>query len=969
MVRKAPKICRVLLEALEERTLLTTTATIMGTPLTLPGGNLNNYFDSNGNFDASPVMADLAGNGQQDIIVVCGDDIVRAYAYSASTTYQLMATYDTTGFKDSNGNSIAAAIHNTPVVVNMPGVGQTVWFGNDNGYIFGFNAVTGASLITPFHLVPQDGVYTAGVDGINIYGSLTAADVDGDGVPEIIANGFHGTLAALKYNATTSSVSPVWEFNNDDSSVSGPAVGDINGDMSPDIVVGADSSYAPYTNFNGQTDYFYWSGGRINVISADGRRELVVQTDEVISSSPALADLTGSGKLDIISGSGYYYPQPDVAPFPGNYVKAIAPDGTTLWSYQTEPTTTDGRVFASPAIGDLNNDGKLDVAVVDGSGVVHAINNDGTKLWTFQLPNAVAPGADYSSPIIADFTGTGQQDVIIAEGPYLYVLNGANGSVVYTQTFNTSSNHQLFFNSPAIGHFKGDASWQMVLVSSASDATLSQHLSPTTLTVIDLGNSTTDAPDWGQFRRTENHWAVERDPTFCQNLINSAYQAFYDRLPTALESQIYMQNFSQSSLLVYALGSIVGSTAARTAQIQNWYSTYIGRAPADWEVSTWLDSDHLGGGMTYSTAQATFVASPEFFSNSGGTVEAWITAVYQNLLGRAAGSTEIQSWVDALNAAGGNTFANRRDVVAMGFFLSHEKTDKRITDFFANVQPFGITTPDAATLASAGWALRNGGREEFVYVQILGSLGDYSNFLATSSVVRGYFRDLIGREATTAEVAYWVQQIEGRIDGGESMNDALTVLADFLMTSTAGRTLSINVYYQMILGRNATATEISTEIVALNSGKKYTDLVYNLLGSDEFFNTICGGNLTTYINQVYWRILLRDPADSGRTLWLNNAATENIRQMLPMAVLTDDGAYQNFINTAYLQILRRYANTPADQTRMIANPLPYLDQADVTAWEAGTEDYEAIKLKIILTSEYYNMTAQKADWLGAHWLS
>jgi len=962
MARKIRNHRSVRLEALENRTLLT--ATVMGT-LTLPGANLNNYFTVNGNFDASPAMADLTGSGQQDIIAVCGDSIVRAYAYNASTTFQLMATYDTTGFKDTNGNSIAAPIHNTPLVVNMPGIGQTVWFGNDNGYVFGFNAVTGAALITPFHLVPQDGVYTPGVDGIDIYASLTAADLDGDGVPEIIANGFHGTLAALKFNATTRSVTPLWEVANDDSSVSAPAVGDLTGTLSPDIVVGGDSSATPYTNFNGQTAYFYWAGGRVNTISANGRRVAMYQTDEVVSSSPALADLTGNGQLDTVVGSGYFYPQPDVAPFPGNYVKAIAPDGTTLWSYQTEPTTVDGRVFASPAIGDLTGTGALDVAVVDGSGVVHAIDNNGNRLWTFQLPNAVGPGADYSSPIIADFSGSGQQDVIITEGPYLYVLNGKTGSVVYSQTFNS----QLFFNSPAVGHFKGDASWQMAVISAGSTSTLSEHLSPTTLTLLDLGNSTTEAPDWGQFRRTENHLAVERNPIFCQNLINAAFEAFYNRPPTAIEAQNYLLDFSESVTLVYPLGSIVGSDAARTAQIQYWYTTYLGRAPAAAEVSTWLDSTHLGSGMTYSTAQATFIASPEFFANSGGTVESWITALYQNLLSRAPGASEVQSWVNALNNAGGNTFANRRDVVAMGFFLSPEKTDKRITDFFANVQPFGLTTPDAATLAGAGWVLRNGGREEFVYVQILASRGNFANYQATAAVIQGYYQDLMGTPATAAQVASWIQQIEGRINSGQTMNTALAVIVAALQGSAAAQTQNINVFYNMVLNRNATTTEIATEIAALNSGQTYTSLVAALLGSDEFFNTICGGNLTTFINEVYWRILLRDPADSGRALWLQNATTQNIRQTLPAAALQDPGAYQNFINTIYLHLLRRYANTPADLTRTIANPVPFAAQNYVNTWMAGTDTYQSIQAQVILSSEYYNMASEQAFWIGAHWLS
>ena len=53
-----------------------------------------------------------------------------------------------------------------------------------------------------------------------------------------------------------------------------------------------------------------------------------------------------------------------------------------------------------------------------------------------------------------------------------------------------------------------------------------------------------------------------RDPTFDQNLITTAFEAFYNRPPTTAELQAYLPVFSTSPSLTYALGSIVGSDAA-----------------------------------------------------------------------------------------------------------------------------------------------------------------------------------------------------------------------------------------------------------------------------------------------------------------------------------------------------------------------------------------------------------------------
>ena len=77
--------------------------------------------------------------------------------------------------------------------------------------------------------------------------------------------------------------------------------------------------------------------------------------------------------------------------------------------------------------------------------------------------------------------------------------------MIYSQTFN----NQLFYNSPAVGNFTGDGSWQMVMVMRGSNSTLSVHLSPTTMTILEVRQSTNDPPDWGQFRDTANHYAVE----------------------------------------------------------------------------------------------------------------------------------------------------------------------------------------------------------------------------------------------------------------------------------------------------------------------------------------------------------------------------------------------------------------------------------------------------------------------------
>ena len=132
--------------------------------------------------------------------------------------------------------------------------------------------------------------------------------------------------------------------------------------------------------------------------------------------------------------------------------------------------------------------------------------------------------------------------------------------------------------------------------------------------------------------------------------------------------------------------------------------------------------------------------------------------------------------------------------------LSPEKTNDRIITFYATVQPFGMTAPDAATLAAAGWVLRSGAREEYVYVEILGSLGYFEQYFSISAVIQGYYQDLLGREPTDAELGTWIQQTEARVDSGMSLAAALNVITSALIVTTAARTQNIDVFYQQILG-------------------------------------------------------------------------------------------------------------------------------------------------------------------------
>lgn len=91
------------------------------------------------------------------------------------------------------------------------------------------------------------------------------------------------------------------------------------------------------------------------------------ETGDDISSSPALYDIDGDGKLEVIAGSN------------DNKLYALnGEDGSELWAFATM-----GDVSTAPAIADLDGDRKAEIVVAGSDGTIHVINGeDGSRLWT-----------------------------------------------------------------------------------------------------------------------------------------------------------------------------------------------------------------------------------------------------------------------------------------------------------------------------------------------------------------------------------------------------------------------------------------------------------------------------------------------------------------------------------------------------------------------------------------------------------
>jgi len=357
---------------------------------------------------------------------------------------------------------------NSPVVydINGDGVNEILQ-----------NTVSGGIYIFEPDGTPYSGAnngLAAKMSSNEAYTGDAIGDINGDGKKNIVTTSTDGKIYA--YYADSFNLAHYlvkvhgFPFSTGEMILNAPLLADIDGDSTDEIIFGSNDNYLYCLGYNGNAPSVRWKvymtqwvwgtpiyyEGYVYALSGEGRLfKIDASTGDTVwtrgnasiwqtTTSPVMANLTSNDTMDI------FYTNDD------GEMLLYDQYGNLKWKKTISDTATYTTFYSSPAVADINGDGKPEIVFTAG-GKLFAIYPNGTFLSGF--PVQIDTTTIQSSITIGDVDGDDTMDIVLASpGGKLHAINYRGKDVV---NFPMSLGDSCY-STPVLADIDGDRDMEIL---------------------------------------------------------------------------------------------------------------------------------------------------------------------------------------------------------------------------------------------------------------------------------------------------------------------------------------------------------------------------------------------------------------------------------------------------------------------------------------------------------------------------
>uniref|UniRef100_UPI0034DE0E95 FG-GAP-like repeat-containing protein n=1 Tax=Candidatus Thiodubiliella endoseptemdiera TaxID=2738886 RepID=UPI0034DE0E95 len=368
-------------------------------------GSGNNPFEGiDVGYVSVPILADIDGDGDLDLVVGENDGTLKYYQNTGTTSNP---AYEAKTGDDNPFNSINVGIYSGPTLADIDGDGDLDLVMGEAYGTLKYYQNTGITS-NPAYEVKTGGSNPFNSIDVGDFSKPTLADIDGDGDLDLVVGEKYGTLKYYQNTGTTSN--PAYEaktggsnpFNGIDvGDFATPTLADIDGDGDLDLVMGG---------YNGTLKYYQNTGTTSNPAYEvkTGDNNPFNGIDVRLYSAPNLADIDGDGDLDLVVGENY---------------------GTLKYYYNQQPSSVDGQAptlttQASVTLGETS-DLVLDFSenIKAGTGSILIKNSSDVTVATINIASDTNKFSITNDKLTIDVSALGLTNNKLTVGSYYLKMN------------------------------------------------------------------------------------------------------------------------------------------------------------------------------------------------------------------------------------------------------------------------------------------------------------------------------------------------------------------------------------------------------------------------------------------------------------------------------------------------------------------------------------------------------------------